>query len=161
MHTNELVVPKTFVRPWEEIVHNKNRIGLGYNKDVLDVSFHIRDFSKPIQFRSAGFLDDIVPEQIDRYQHCDRVGHVKYWCFDLHLCEHCGKHNHHSNRYSRKNIVAITKLNFGWIASWDWSKTSKKFYRSYHRICSRVLTNLIVIKSNSSSHIVLDKGGID
>jgi len=46
----KLVVTKNFIRPWEEIRYNKQRIGLGYNEDILDVSFHIPDFAKPIQF---------------------------------------------------------------------------------------------------------------
>lgn len=49
------------------------------------------DFSKPIKFRGARFLDGFVLEQVDRCPHCNRVGHVKDKCFDLHPCEHCGK----------------------------------------------------------------------
>jgi len=41
----QLALPKSVVRPWEELVHNKHRKGLGYYKDV---SFHIPDYSKPI-----------------------------------------------------------------------------------------------------------------
>jgi len=58
------IIPKTFIRVWEEITHKKHITGLGYNKYVFDVSFHIPDFSKPIQFR-ARFLDGVVPEQVD------------------------------------------------------------------------------------------------
>jgi len=43
-------IPKTFIRPWEEIRHNKHRTGLGYKEDILDVSFPILGFAKPIQF---------------------------------------------------------------------------------------------------------------
>lgn len=78
---------KTFIRPWEEIRHNKHITGLGYKEDILDVSFHILDFAKPIQFLSAGFLDVVVPEQGDRSQQCNIVGHMKDQCFDLHPCE--------------------------------------------------------------------------
>ena len=46
------------IRPWEELVHNKHRTGLGYDKDV---SFHISDYSKPIKFQSVGFLYDGSP----------------------------------------------------------------------------------------------------
>ena len=56
-------LPKPIIRPWEELVHNKQRIGLGYDKDL---SFHIPDYSKPIKFQSAGFLydssDSTVPD---------------------------------------------------------------------------------------------------
>lgn len=45
-------LPKPIIRPWE-VVNNKNKTGLGYDKDV---SFHIPDYSKPIQLQSAGFL---------------------------------------------------------------------------------------------------------
>ena len=38
---------KPIIRPWEELVHNKHRTGLGYDKDV---SFHIPDYTKPIIF---------------------------------------------------------------------------------------------------------------
>ena len=48
-------LPKSVIRPWEELVSNKHRIGPGYDKDL---SFHIPDYSKPIQFQSAGFLQD-------------------------------------------------------------------------------------------------------
>ena len=89
------VITKTFIRPLEEIVHNKTIIGLWYHRGVLDIFFHIPDFYKPIQFHSTIFQDYIVPKQIDQCQHCDRVEHVKDWCFDLHLCGHCGKHDHH------------------------------------------------------------------
>ena len=33
-------LPKPIIRPWEELLHNKHRTGLGYDKDV---SFHIPD----------------------------------------------------------------------------------------------------------------------
>ena len=39
--------PKPIIRPWEELVHNKHKTGLGYDKEL---SFHILDYSKPIKF---------------------------------------------------------------------------------------------------------------
>jgi len=57
----KLVVPKIFRRPWEEILHNKQRIGLRYNKYVFYISFHVPDYSKTIQFCSAIFIDGVVP----------------------------------------------------------------------------------------------------
>lgn len=59
---------KPIIIPWEEITHNTNRIGLGYTKDILDVSFNILVFSKLIQFWSTEFLEGVVPEQVDRCQ---------------------------------------------------------------------------------------------
>lgn len=56
---------KPVIIPWEEITHNKDITTFGYNKDVLDISFHIPHFSKPIQFCTARFLDCVVLEQID------------------------------------------------------------------------------------------------
>ena len=46
---------KPIIRPWEEIQNNKNRRGLGYVQD--DANLHIPNYSKPIQFVSAGFLE--------------------------------------------------------------------------------------------------------
>jgi hypothetical protein len=43
-------------KPWEELQFNKNWHDLGYGKDN---SFHITYYSKPIQFVSAKFLDEI------------------------------------------------------------------------------------------------------
>ena len=40
-------LPKPIIRPWEELVHNKHRKRLGYEKEL---SFHISDYSKPIKF---------------------------------------------------------------------------------------------------------------
>ena len=48
---------KPIIRPWEEIHNNKSRRGLGYVQD--DANLHIPDYSKPIQFVSAGFLEQI------------------------------------------------------------------------------------------------------
>ena len=48
-------LPKPIIRPWEQLVHNKHRTGLGYDNDL---SFHIPDYAKPIQFQSAGFIHD-------------------------------------------------------------------------------------------------------
>jgi hypothetical protein len=43
---------KIIVRPWEELQFNKNQHGLGYEKDI---SFHIPNYSKPIQFVSVSY----------------------------------------------------------------------------------------------------------
>ena len=75
----QLALPKPIIRPWEELVHNKRRTDLGYDKDM---SFHILDYSKPIQFQSFGFLHDNSPpavpdptplpqQQSMKCQHCD------------------------------------------------------------------------------------------
>jgi len=67
LHTNvKYIVTKTFIRQWEDITHNKHKIGLGYDKDILNVSFHIQYFSKPIRLWSVEFLYGVVPEHVDR-----------------------------------------------------------------------------------------------
>ena len=53
--------PKPIIRPWEELVHNKHKTGLGYDKEL---SFHILDYSNPIKFQSAGFLHDSSPTTV-------------------------------------------------------------------------------------------------
>ena len=58
----QLALPKPIIRPWEQLVHNKHRTGLGYDKDL---SFHIPDYAKPIQFQSAGFIYDSSPAPHD------------------------------------------------------------------------------------------------
>ena len=121
----QFALPKTIIRPWEQLVHNKHRTSLGYDKDL---SFHIPDYSKPIQFQSAGFIHDISPathdssasavpdssplpqqqqqqQQIVKCQHCDRVGHLKGHCFDLHPCKHCHKTSHSSTDASATNVL--------------------------------------------------------
>jgi len=55
-------LPKPIIRPWEKLVHNKHRTGLGYEKDF---SFHIPDYVKPIQFQSARFIHDSSPTPHD------------------------------------------------------------------------------------------------
>ena len=125
--TSQLALLKPIIRPWEELVHKKHRTGLGYDKDV---SFHIPDYTKPIIFQSAGFLYDSSPalvpdlapqqqQQIVKCQHCDRVGHMKDHCFDLHPCKHCGRHTHSSDRCFKHKPPARTKIHLGWITSWQ------------------------------------------
>jgi len=61
VHANaktQSALAKHIIRPWEKIVHNKHRTSLGYEKDLC---FHILDYSKPIQFQSAGFIHDSSP----------------------------------------------------------------------------------------------------
>jgi len=52
---------KLIIRPWEQLAHNKHKTDLGYENDV---SFHIPDYSKPIQFQSVEFLHDTSPSTI-------------------------------------------------------------------------------------------------
>ena len=86
---------KPIIRPWEEIIYKKNITRLGYDKEV---TFHIPDYSRPIKFQSAGFLQESsylhasFQENILKSQHCHQVGHMEDQCFDLHPCEYCGKH---------------------------------------------------------------------
>ena len=64
VHADAAVQPallKPIIRPWEELIHNKHRTSLGYEKDV---SFHILDYTKPIIFQSARSLYDSSPAAI-------------------------------------------------------------------------------------------------
>ena len=170
-------LPKPIIRPWEQLVHNKHRTGLGYDKDL---SFHIPDYAKPIQFQSDGFIHDSSPaphdslppavpdsaplpqqqqqQRIVKFQHCDRVGHLKDHCFDLHPCKHCHKTSHSSNRCFKNKHPARTKIHLGWIGSWQWASTAKKIFQTHVRTCSRVLKSLAV-EFSPSSHLVSDRGG--
>lgn len=51
----QYVLPKSIIKPWEEILNNRNKISLGYGKGVY---FNILYYSNPIQFQSFGFLHD-------------------------------------------------------------------------------------------------------
>jgi hypothetical protein len=137
---------KPIIIPWEEIIYNKNRIGLGYDKEV---TFHIPDYSRPIKLQSARFLQEAstspvqVQHQNDKCQHCNRVGHKENQCFDLHHFQHCGKHNHSSDRCSTLKKPTRLKIDYEWIDPWKWSSTTKQLYKSYRRIQSRLKTNLV------------------
>jgi hypothetical protein len=148
---------KPIIRLWEEII-NKHKTRLGYKMEVI---FHIPDYSKPIKFQGVGFLQENssslapVQYQIPKCQHCHRVGHMDDQCFDLHPCEHCENHNHHLDKCSKRKKLAILNNHYEWITSWQWSSITKKIYRSYRRIDSRVFTHLVV-EIFSSSHLVPD-----
>jgi hypothetical protein len=121
--TNEdqLSLSKPVIRPWEQIINNKHKIDIEYEKDV---TFHNLDYTKLIQFQSVGLLQDgshspaPVQEKIQKCQHCQRVGHMKEKCFDLHPCKHYKKHNHHSNKCFNNKTSARVKNHYGWITSW-------------------------------------------
>ena len=116
-------ISKPIVRPWEELVHNKYRLGLGY-KEV--VTFFIPDHSKPIQFQSAGFLNESSSSDLPKIvkcQHCDKVGHMKDQCFDLHPCMGCGKRTHCSTKCfllkkSEKKKMKSARNNIPYIVSY-------------------------------------------
>jgi hypothetical protein len=109
------------IRPWEEINYNKNRERLGYDKEV---TFNILNYSRPMQFQSVGFLQEVlnspvpVQHQNEKCQHCNRVGHMENHCFDIHPCHHCGKHSHSSNICSTLNKPARLKIHCEWIDPW-------------------------------------------
>lgn len=50
-----LALSKQIIRPLEETINNKRKIGIGYEKEVI---FLILDYSKPILFQSARFLQE-------------------------------------------------------------------------------------------------------
>ena len=124
------------IKPWEEIIYNKNRTGLGYDKEV---TFHIPDYSRPIKFHNVGFLKEAptshvqVQHQNDKFQHCNRVGHKENQRFDLHPFQHCGKHNHSSNRCSTLKKLARLKIHYEWIDPWKWSSITKRLDKFYCR----------------------------
>ena len=123
------------------------------------MTFHILEYSKRIQFVSAGFIneesnkkfheeanqqaDENHMEEITECQHCHRVCHLETNCFDLHPCQHCGKKNHSSEKCSKRNKPARLKIHYGWINIWEWTSTTKKLHKSYRRIQSRVKTHLV------------------
>jgi hypothetical protein len=84
-----------------------------------------------------------VQHQNDKCKHCNRVGHKENQCFDLHPCQNCGKHNHSSDKCSTLKKPARLKIHYEWIDPWKWSSTTKRLYKSYRRIQSRVKTNLV------------------
>ena len=102
----ELASSKPIIKSWEEVQSNKNRRGLGYDKD--ENNFHIPDYSKPINFISVGFIDQIQSTSHEKVAdkqtctqtkvvvkpkclHCQRTSHLEDQCFDLHPCHRCGK----------------------------------------------------------------------
>lgn len=40
-----LIITKAIIKPWEDLIRNKNRSSLGYENDE---TFHTLDYSKPI-----------------------------------------------------------------------------------------------------------------
>jgi len=51
-----LSLSKPIIKPWEEIRNNKHRIGIGYEKEF---TFHIPNYTKPIEFKSVGFFKKV------------------------------------------------------------------------------------------------------
>jgi hypothetical protein len=68
-----LSLSKWIIKPWEEIKNNKHITSIRYEKEV---TFHNPDYSKPIQFKSVGLLQEssysptLVQEQIMMCRHC-------------------------------------------------------------------------------------------
>jgi hypothetical protein len=120
-NANQLPLSKLIIRSWEEIRHNKHRTDIGNEKEA---TFHIPDYTKPIQFQGIGLLQESshslapVQEQISICQHCQGVGHMEDQWFNLHPCEHCGQHNHPLNRCSNNKKPARIKNRYGWIPLW-------------------------------------------
>ena len=82
---------------------------------------------------------------------------MKYNCFDLHPCKHCGRHTHSSDRCFRNKPPTRTKIHLGWIASWQWASAAKKMFTTHVRTCSRIL-NKLAVEFSPSSHLVPDRG---
>jgi len=152
---------KPIIKPWEELQSNKNRRGLGYDKD--EINLHIPDYSKPIKFVSVGFLDQIQSisheKVVDKHTcmqtevavkpkcfHCQRTGHLEDQFFDLHPCHHCGKKNHSSESCYKQDQPARLKINYAWIDPLEWSSTVKRLYKFYNRLHSHILQPALKMK---------------
>ena len=101
---------KPIIIPWEEINNNKHRLGLGYDKEV---TFHIPNYSRPIQFQIYGFLQENSSSLVlvqHQCQHCHQIGHMEDQCFSFHPCQHCEKHIHSSDRCSTLKKSARVKI---------------------------------------------------
>lgn len=143
----QLSSSKPIINPWEEIQRNKNQCGLGYDKD--DNNLHIPDYSKPINFISAGFLDQVTStshwkvEDKPTCKHFQRTCHMEDHCFDLHPCHHCHKQNHSSEKCCKQNQPTKLKINYAWIDPWEWPSTVKQLYNFYNIIQSHLLQPII------------------
>lgn len=86
---------KPIIKPWGELQSNKNQQGLAYDKD--ENNLHIPDYSKPIKFISAIFLNQlqsISHEKVTDKQTCSQTEvAVKAKCL------HCQR-------------IVISKINF-------------------------------------------------
>jgi hypothetical protein len=103
------------VKPWEELLFNKNQHTLGYDKGN---NFHIPVYSKLVMFVRTGRLDedlktskfnDIVDDQhIEEkleFQHCHTIGHMENQCLDLNPYLQCGKTNHLLEKCQSRRII--------------------------------------------------------
>ena len=154
VHDQIQISSKPIIKPWEEIQNNKNRRGLGYVPD--DTNLQIPDYSKPVKFVSAGFLEPLTSvgsEKVAEIQnftqpkvevqpkcsHCQRSGHMEDQCFDLHPCCHCGKHNHSSEKCRNRQKSTRLKIHYEWIDPWEWSSTVKRLSQFYNRLQSHIV----------------------
>jgi hypothetical protein len=65
-------------------------------------------------------------------------------CFHIHPCQHCGKKNYSTDKFSKRKKIAILKMHFGWINPWKWSSISKRLFQYYRRIQYRLKTHIEV-----------------
>ena len=154
VHDQLQISSKPIIKPWEEIHNNKNRRGLGYVSD--DTHLQIPDYSKPIKFVSAGFLEPLTSagsekvvdkqhctqREVDlqpKCSHCQRTGHMEDQCFDLHPCCHCGKYNHSSAKCRNQHKSGRLKIHYAWIDPWEWSSTVKRLSQFYNRLHSHIV----------------------
>jgi hypothetical protein len=83
-------------------------------------SFKVMDSFKKIHFHLFKLSIRMISANI-----AITFGHKENQCFDLHPCQHCGKHNHSSDRCSTLKKPAILKIHYEWIDPWQWSSTTK------------------------------------
>jgi hypothetical protein len=119
------------IRPWEEINYTKPKKGLGYDKEV---TFHILDYSRLIQFQSVGFLQEVstslvpVQHQHSKCQYCNRLGHMEDQCYDLHHCQHSSKKNNLLNKCSKRNKPAILNIHYEWIGPYSGHQQPRNYF---------------------------------
>jgi hypothetical protein len=82
-------------------------------------------------------------------KHCQRFGHDKSICFDLHPCRFCGKTNHLSVRCQKSKRKHI---HFEWLGNWRWCLEANLLEHSYRRIYTQVQSYLIGDISTVDGH---------
>lgn len=105
---------------------------LGYSKGLKDVQHDI-SLNKSVQRKKE-----------IQCSHCNREGHIKDMCWDLHPCKICGLRNHSEKMCWKKDwkkeyIIDFIKMDCGWTYGPTWQKLTRMFKRLYK--CSYVKTN--------------------
>ena len=94
---------------------------------------------------------------------CNRKGHTKDKCWDLHPCNVCGLKSHSEKMcWNRKckNICMdkCFKMDFGWSYGSSWQKIVDMIKGLFRYKCSRVRRNTIALASRLEQGIKEEKG---